>query len=95
MALRLTGHRKTTAEYWLGGKRVVMLIDRCHLCGVYGYCANKIVGSETAHADLTLRQLPAMIVRKTDAVGREYDPTCVECIDNRMYPDNKPKEAKK
>lgn len=93
--MRLMGQRKTTAEYTVNGKRVVMLIDRCAVCGIYGYYANKVRHDDDTHADLVLKEVPAMIVRKVDKDGREYDPTCVECIDNRMYPDNEPKEAKK
>ena len=89
------GKRKTTAEFISGGKRLVMMIDRCGMCGVYGYYANRMVQGDDAHADLVLKELPAMIVRKVDREGREYDPVCLECMDNRMFPDNEPKVAKK
>lgn len=93
--MRLLGKRPITAAINKHGSRLVTVIDRCNLCGVYGYLAHKVNESKTAHADIELAYMPTMIVRKITKDGYEYDPTCVECVANRMYPDNEPKEAKK
>jgi len=95
MALKLLGRRPLTAEILIDSTRVLTPIVRCHLCGTYGYLANRVNASADGHADIKLSQLPVMIVRKTTKEGHEYDSTCMECITNRMYPDDKLKEAKK
>lgn len=94
--MKLLGNRPLTAEIFdKNGVRVVTPIVRCHLCGVYGYLANKVVANKNAHADISLKELPVMVVRKVTRQGQEYDSTCLPCIEARMYPDHEPKEAKK
>tara|TARA_Y100001937_G_C6929592_1_gene245394 strand:- start:184 stop:468 length:285 start_codon:yes stop_codon:yes gene_type:complete len=94
--MKLLGKRPLTAEIFdKNGVRVVTPIVRCHLCGIYGYLGNKVITNDDAHADITLKKMPEMIVRKVTKQGQEYDSTCLPCIESRMYPDHEPKEAKK